>query len=85
MPHSGRMLEDSIHRETPSDPTSRSKVHGSEGVLRQALRPHGGAARIKRWVAVALGCYAAAAVLNACAWLLTDVPEGDTSRDEDGG
>jgi hypothetical protein len=37
------------------------------------------------WVAVALGCYAAAAVLNACAWLLTDVPEGDPSRDEDGG
>ena len=29
------------------------------------------------WVAVALGCYAAAAVLNALAWLLTDVRDGD--------
>ena len=27
------------------------------------------------WVAVALGCYLAAAALNAVAWLLTDVPE----------
>ena len=27
------------------------------------------------WVAVALGCYAAAAVLNAVAWWLTDVPD----------
>ena len=27
------------------------------------------------WVAVALLCYAACAVLNAVAWLLTDVPE----------
>ncbi len=27
------------------------------------------------WVAVALGCYAAAAVLNAAAWWLTDVPD----------
>lgn len=29
------------------------------------------------WVAVALGCYAAAAVLNAAAWLLTDVPDAE--------
>ena len=27
------------------------------------------------WVAVAIGCYAAVAVLNSIAWLLTDVPE----------
>ncbi len=27
------------------------------------------------WVAVAILCYAAAAVLNAAAWLLTDIPE----------
>jgi hypothetical protein len=27
------------------------------------------------WVAVSLACYAAAAVLNAVAWLLTDVPD----------
>ncbi len=27
------------------------------------------------WVAVAILCYAAAALLNAAAWLLTDIPE----------
>lgn len=27
------------------------------------------------WVAVALGCYLAAAVLNAVSWLITDLPE----------
>jgi len=27
------------------------------------------------WVAVALGCYVGAAVLNAAAWLLTDVAD----------
>lgn len=27
------------------------------------------------WVAVAVGCYAAVAVLNAVAWLLTEVPD----------
>ena len=27
------------------------------------------------WVTVAIGCYAAVAVLNAVAWLLTDVPD----------
>ncbi|MDX1648937.1 MAG: hypothetical protein R3263_03700 [Myxococcota bacterium] len=35
------------------------------------------------WVAVALLCYAGVAVLNAAAWLLTDVPEarpGDAAR-----
>ena len=32
------------------------------------------------WVAVALACYAGAALLNACAWLLTDV----TDDGEDG-
>ncbi len=31
------------------------------------------------WVAVALGCYAAAAVLNSVAWLLTEFPD----REED--
>lgn len=29
------------------------------------------------WVAVALLCYAAVAVLNSIAWLLTDVPDAD--------
>jgi len=29
------------------------------------------------WVAVALVCYAATAVLNALAWLLTDISDGD--------
>lgn len=29
------------------------------------------------WVAVAIACYAAAAVLNALAWLLTDIPEDE--------
>jgi hypothetical protein len=33
------------------------------------------------WVAVALGCYFAAAVLNAVAWLLTDVPDEDLPSD----
>ena len=27
------------------------------------------------WVSVALGCYVGVAVLNACAWMLTDVPD----------
>jgi len=38
------------------------------------------------WVAVALGCYLAAAALNAVAWLLTDLsdqhPPSDPSRDD---
>jgi hypothetical protein len=29
------------------------------------------------WVAVALVCYVAVAVLNALAWLLTDISDGD--------
>ncbi len=29
------------------------------------------------WVAVALGCYVAIAVLNCIAWLLTDVPDDE--------
>lgn len=29
------------------------------------------------WVTVALVCYACAAVLNALAWLLTEVPDDD--------
>ncbi len=33
------------------------------------------------WVAVALLCYAAVAVLNSFAWLLTDIPDRD-GRDE---
>ena len=32
------------------------------------------------WVAVALVCYVAIAVLNAAAWLLTDVSDGDDDR-----
>ncbi len=31
------------------------------------------------WVAVALGCYVAVALLNSVAWLLTDVPDADPS------
>ena len=30
------------------------------------------------WVAVAVGCYVAVAVLNAAAWLLTDIDEDGT-------
>jgi hypothetical protein len=37
------------------------------------------------WVAVALGCYLAAAVLNAVAWLLTDVPEEAPPSESTGG
>jgi len=29
------------------------------------------------WVAVALVCYVAVAVLNSVAWLLTDIPDPD--------
>jgi hypothetical protein len=29
------------------------------------------------WVAIALGCYVLAAVLNSVAWLLTDIRDGD--------
>jgi hypothetical protein len=32
------------------------------------------------WVAVALLCYIAVAVLNSFAWLLTDVPDRDESE-----
>jgi hypothetical protein len=35
------------------------------------------------WVAVALGCYVAIAVLNAIAWLLTDVPDALPELPED--
>ena len=34
------------------------------------------------WVAVALGCYVAVAVLNAVAWLLTEIPDGEAGADE---
>ena len=34
------------------------------------------------WVAVALVCYVAAAVANALAWLLTDVPDDDSMEDD---
>ncbi len=37
-------------------------------------------AGVPDWVAVAIACYAAVAVLNALAWLLTDIPE-DPERD----
>ena len=33
------------------------------------------------WVTVAVGCYAAAAVLNAWAWMRTDVEDGDPPED----
>jgi hypothetical protein len=35
------------------------------------------------WVAVALGCYAAAAVLNALAWLATDVRDEEPGAPDD--
>ena len=35
------------------------------------------------WVAVALVCYVAVAVLNSAAWLLTDVPDADDDRPTD--
>jgi hypothetical protein len=35
------------------------------------------------WVTVALGCYLLAAILNAVAWLVTDVP--DPPPDEEAG
>ena len=37
-------------------------------------------AGVPAWVAVAIACYAAVAVLNALAWMLTDIPE-DPERD----
>jgi len=36
------------------------------------------------WVAVALGCYLAAAALNAVAWLITDVPDEAPPSDPTG-
>lgn len=33
------------------------------------------------WVAVAVACYVAAAVLNAWAWALTEIPEDDPGED----
>ncbi|MBW2315833.1 MAG: hypothetical protein JRH10_16805 [Deltaproteobacteria bacterium] len=33
------------------------------------------------WVAVALGCYVGAAILNALAWMRTDVPEAESAPD----
>ena len=37
------------------------------------------------WVAVALGCYFAIAVLNAIAWLLTDIPDEVQEGSDEGG
>ncbi len=34
------------------------------------------------WVAVALACYVGAAVLNAVAWLVSDVPDAPTDEDD---
>lgn len=34
------------------------------------------------WVAVALACYVAAAVLNAAAWLLAEVPDAPPPAEE---
>ncbi|MEE8581431.1 MAG: hypothetical protein V3T33_07565 [Myxococcota bacterium] len=36
------------------------------------------------WVSVALGCYLAVAVLNALAWLLTDIPDEPPPDPESG-
>jgi hypothetical protein len=36
------------------------------------------------WVAVALGCYLGAALLNAVAWLLADVPDQEPESDPPG-
>jgi hypothetical protein len=36
------------------------------------------------WVAVALGCYVGAAVLNAWAWHRTDVPDREPPSDGEG-
>ena len=38
---------------------------------------------LPNWVAVALACYVAVAVLNCAAWLLTDMPD-EAPRDGDG-
>ena len=35
------------------------------------------------WVAVALLCYVAAAVLNSLAWLITDIPDDSSERGEE--
>ena len=35
------------------------------------------------WVAVALGCYIGVAVLNAFAWLLTEIPDPPPEAGED--
>jgi hypothetical protein len=35
------------------------------------------------WVAVALGCYLAVAVLNSLAWLLTEVPDREPDSDRE--
>ena len=35
------------------------------------------------WVAVALACYLGVAVLNAVAWTLTEVSDGDCSEEKD--
>jgi hypothetical protein len=35
------------------------------------------------WVAVALLCYAAVAVLNSIAWLLTEIPDRDGSDESE--
>ena len=35
------------------------------------------------WVGVALACYVAVAVLNACAWLLTEIPEAENDAGEE--
>jgi len=34
------------------------------------------------WVVVAVGCYAAAALLNAAAWLLSEIPEEEPPEEE---
>lgn len=36
------------------------------------------------WVAVAVGCYLAVAVLNAAAWLLAEVPDAEPAAERDG-
>jgi hypothetical protein len=38
---------------------------------------------LPEWVTVAVACYAAVAVLNALAWLLTDIPESEEDLEAD--
>lgn len=47
---------------------------------RDADSAPGTIAGLPDWVAVALGCYVGVALLNAAAWLLTEVPDHPSER-----